>query len=240
MKKLFILLLIIGILFCGCAPYHGGGELIIINKIPWKANEIVTYNICDNSKKMGEAKITIKEGKGGYVLVQQFNSKNKFITTEIELTKKDLLPILSTKTIRMNKMNNKHYKIIAKYGQPYSRIILTDEKNKKRVVSLQLPKESYDNDSLLYIMRAYPFDSSRKNITVSVCMPQVAQIQPVNIKIFSKKEEIKTSIGNFKCYKVEFKLGEQNNYAWYYHEKPYYLVKYTDTAVEYIINTIKH
>jgi len=220
MKKLLMPLAVIVILcivLVGCAPKEG----IAISTIPWSDEEETSYIIQDQEgNTIGSGNLTIAKEGESYILGEYWEVGEVKQTISIKVASDDLKPISEQQTI------------LSSQGEMKINTTYTDSKLKieaetpqgPQTVEIDVPEDAYDNDEVLFLFRALPFEEGYQATYTNV-VAAAAQKPEVTITIIGK-EQVSAPAGFFDCWKLEFEVAGQKQYMWYGVDSPHYLVKY--------------
>jgi len=220
MKKLLMPLAVIVILcivLVGCAPKEG----IAISTIPWSDEEETSYIIQDQeANTIGGGNLTIAKEGESYILEEYWEVGEVTQTISIKVASDDLKPISEQLTI------------LSSQGEMKINTTYTDNKLKieaetpegNQTAEIDVPDDAYDNDEVLFLFRALPFEEGYQATYTNV-VAAAAQKPEVTITI-SGKEQVSAPAGVYDCWKLEFEVAGQKQYMWYGIDAPHYLVKY--------------
>jgi len=220
MKKLLMPLAVIVILcivLVGCAPKEG----IAISAIPWADEEETSYIIQDQeANTIGSGNLTIAKEGESYILGEYWEVGEVKQIISIKVASDDLKPISEQLTI------------LSAQGEMKINTTYTDNKLKieaetpegNQTAEIDVPDDAYDNDEVLFLFRALPFEEGYQATYTNV-VAAAAQKPEVTITI-SGKEQVSAPAGVYDCWKLEFEVAGQKQYMWYGIDAPHYLVKY--------------
>ncbi len=220
MKRL-LMPLAITLVFCialaGCAPK----ESIVISAIPWADEEETSYIIQDQeANTIGSGNLTIAKEGESYILGQYWEVGEVKQTISIKVASDDLKPISGNQTIVSPQGE---FKINATYSDSKLKIEAeTPEGN--QTAEIDVPDDAYDNDEVLFLLRALPFEEGYQATYTNV-VAAAAQKPKITVAI-TGKEPVETPAGVFDCWKLELSAAGQEQYMWYSVDSPHYLVKY--------------
>lgn len=222
MKRLLMPLAIAFILcfiLIGCAP--APGEAITISTIPWPDVEEASYIIQDQEENtIGSGNLTIAKEGESYILGQYWEAGEVKQTISIKVASDDLKPISGNQTIVSPQGE---FKINATYSDSRLKIEAeTPEGN--QTVEIDVPEDAYDNDEVLFLFRAIPFEEGYQ-VTYTNVVASAAQKPAVTITVIGK-EQVEIPAELFDCWKLELSVAGQKIYMWYSIDSPHYLVKY--------------
>jgi hypothetical protein len=203
----------------GCAP--APGEAITISAIPWPDEEEVSYIIQDQEENtIGSGNLTIAKEGESYILGQYWEAGEVKQTISIKVASDDLKPISGNQTIVSPQGE---FKINATYSD--SRLKIEAETPKgNQTVEIDVPEDAYDNDEVLFLFRAIPFEEGYQ-VTYTNVVASAAQKPAVTITVIGK-EQVEIPAELFDCWKLELSVAGQKIYMWYSIDSPHYLVKY--------------
>ena len=196
MSKKFLMSVIIFSLFilAGCSSNVKPME---IGQIPWGNYQRLTYDIFENDKLVGTAEFTIEKSQSTntYEISSITKIDSAELSTSTSVTSDTLMPVSS------------YYNVMSPQGDIKIETTYKDKWNIKAETSkgeqnltVKLPKYYYDNDSILMIMRAYPFQVGAE-FTIYDAIASTAQIAPITNKVVSK-EKVIVPYGEAKCFMV--------------------------------------
>jgi hypothetical protein len=203
----------------GCAP--APGEAITISAIPWPDEEEVSYIIQDQEENtIGSGNLTIAKEGESYILGQYWETGEVKQTGSIRVASDDLKPISEQQTI------------LSSQGEIRINTTYTDNKLKieaetpegNQTVEIDVPEDAYDNDEVLFLFRAIPFEEGYQANYTNV-VASAAQKPAVTITVIGK-EQVEIAAELFDCWKLELSAAGQKIYMWYSIDSPHYLVKY--------------
>jgi hypothetical protein len=203
----------------GCAP--APGEAITISAIPWPDEEEISYIIQDQEENtIGSGNLTIAKEGESYILGQYWEVGEVKQTISIKVASDDLKPISEQQTI------------LSSQGEIRINTTYTDNKLKieaetpegNQTVDIDVPEDAYDNDEVLFLFRAIPFEEGYQATYTNV-VASAAQKPAVTITVIGK-EQVEIPAELFDCWKLELNATGQKIYMWYSIDSPHYLVKY--------------
>lgn len=203
----------------GCAP--APGEAITISAIPWPDEEEISYIIQDQEENtIGSGNLTVAREGESYILGQYWEAGEVKQTGSIKVASDDLKPISGNQTIVSPQGE---FKINATYSDSKLKIEAeTPEGN--QTVEIDVPEDAYDNDEVLFLFRALPFEEGYQANYTNV-VASAAQKPAVTITVIGK-EQVEIPAELFDCWKLELSAAGQKIYMWYSIDSPHYLVKY--------------
>lgn len=210
-------IVILCIVLAGCAPKEG----IAISTIPWSDEEETSYIIQDQeANTIGGGNLTIAKEGESYILGEYWEVGEVTQTISIKVASDDLKPISEQLTI------------LSSQGEMKINTTYTDNKLKieaetpegNQTAEIDVPDDAYDNDEVLFLFRALPFEEGYQATYTNV-VAAAAQKPEVTITI-SGKEQVSAPAGVYDCWKLEFEVAGQKQYMWYGVDSPHYLVKY--------------
>jgi len=203
----------------GCAP--APGEAITVSAIPWPDEEEISYIIQDQEENtIGSGNLTVAREGESYILGQYWEAGEVKQTISIKVASDDLKPIRGNQTIVSPQGE---FKINATYSDSRLKIEAeTPEGN--QTVEIDVPEDAYDNDEVLFLFRALPFEEGYQAAYTNV-VASAAQKPTVTITVIGK-EQVEIPAELFDCWKLEFNAAGQKIYMWYSIDSPHYLVKY--------------
>ena len=164
--------------------------------------------------------MTIAKEGGSYILGQYWEVGEVKQTISIKVASDDLKPISGNQTIVSPQGE---FKINATYSDSRLKIEAeTPEGN--QTVEIDVPEDAYDNDEVLFLFRAIPFEEGYQATYTNV-VASVAQKAAVTITVIGK-EQVEIPAELFDCWKLELNAAGQKIYMWYSIDSPHYLVKY--------------
>lgn len=197
MFKRFLMTVIIFSLFilAGCSSNVKPME---IGQIPWGNYQRLTYDIFENDKLVGTAEFTIEKSQSTntYEISSITKIDSAELSTSTSVTSDTLMPLSSYYSV-MSPQGD--IKIETAYKDKWNIKAKTPKKGEQNL-TVKLPKYYYDNDSLLMIMRAYPFQVGAE-FTIYDAIASTAQIAPITNKVVSK-EKVIVPYGEAKCFMV--------------------------------------
>jgi len=210
-------IVILCIVLVGCAPKKS----IVISAIPWSDEEETSYIIQDQEgNTIGSGNLTIAKEGESYILGEYWEVGEVKQIISIKVASDDLKPISEQLTI------------LSAQGEMKINTTYTDNKLKieaetpqgPQMVDIGVPDDAYDNDEVLFLFRALPFEEGYQATYTNV-VAAAAQKPEVTITT-SGKEQVSAPAGVYDCWKLEFEVAGQKQYMWYGIDAPHYLVKY--------------
>ena len=86
-----------------------------------------------------------------------------------------------------------------------------------------IPDDAYDNDEVLFLLRAIPFEVGY-SATYTNVVPAAGLTPKATITVVGE-EEVEAPFGSFNCYKLEISVLGTTQYLWYGVDSSHYLVK---------------
>ncbi|HHY79589.1 Protein of unknown function [Thermoanaerobacter thermohydrosulfuricus] len=235
MFKRFLMTVIIFSLFilAGCSSNVKPME---IGQIPWGNYQRLTYDIFENDKLVGTAEFTIEKSQSTntYEISSITKIDSAELSTSTSVTSDTLMPLSSYYSV-MSPQGD--IKIETAYKDKWNIKAKTPKKGEQNL-TVKLPKYYYDNDSLLMIMRAYPFQVGAE-FTIYDAIASTAQIAPITNKVVSK-EKVIVPYGEAKCFKVELKAGAAKQYIWYSDDENRLLYQYDNGKLVYKLKKVEN
>ncbi|MGB9808556.1 MAG: DUF3108 domain-containing protein [Caldanaerobacter sp.] len=234
MFKRFLMTVIIFTLFilAGCSQ---NAKQMEIDRIPWGDYQRLTYDIFENDKLIGTAEFTIEKSQSTntYEMSSITKIDSTQLNTGITVKSDTLMPVSS------------YYNVMSAQGDIKIETTYKDKWNIKAETSkgeqnltVKLPKYYYDNDSLLMIMRAYPFKVGAE-FTIYDAIASTAQVVPITNKVVSK-EKVTVPYGEAECFKVESKAGTAKQYIWYSDDENRLLYQYDNGKLVYKLKKVEN
>jgi hypothetical protein len=234
MFKKFLMPVIIFTLFilAGCSQ---SAKPMEIDRIPWGGYQRLTYDIFENDKLIGTVEFTIEKSQ----------SANTYEMSSI--TKIDSTQLNTSTTVKSDTLMpvSSYYNVMSPQGDIKIETAYKDKWNIKAKTSkgeqdltVKLPKYYYDNDSLLMIMRAYPFKVGKEFIIYDAIV-STAQVMPITNKVASK-EKVKVPYGEAECFKVELKAGTAKQYIWYSDDENRLMYQYDNGKLVYKLKKVEN
>lgn len=229
-KRFFILIITSMLLLAGCSSKS---EPLKLGKIPWSNYEKSTYEMHQRGNTVGTTDFIIQKTTNA----TEIFSAAKINTTEVHTNssvKSDTLMPLSSYYVVTSPQNGR-INIKTTYNDKWKIKAITQKGTQNSTVNL--PKYYYDNDSLLMILRAYPFkvgDTFKINVAIST----TAKVVPINFKVVNT-EKVDTPHGSADCYKVEMSVGNQKQYMWYSNDNDRLLYQYDNGQLIYKLKSIE-
>jgi hypothetical protein len=227
MKRLLTplaLVLILCFAMVGCAPKEGR----MISSIPWPDEEETKYTFQDQAgNTMGNGILTITKEGESYILNQDWTIGQVRQISYIKVADVDLKPISGKQSLVSP---GGKIEINTTYvGNKLKVELETPEGH--NTTELEVPTDAYDNDEILFLFRALPFEEGYQ-FTYTNTVAATAQMPKVTVNI-TGTEQVEVPAGLFQCWKLELEAAGLKQYVWYSVDSPHYLVKYDDK--QYII-----
>ena len=195
--------------------------------VPWKPGEETTYNWMDKKGKvLGETAYAVNEINHPSGVAYQIASKTKIgptaDETEVVVSLKTLSPLAVHRLLHTSRGE---FDIRGVYEA--NRLTLTaDTPSGKQNLSVELSEGSYDNEEVLFLIRAFPLKpdyATAFNFAVAASGTK----GKCALKVLGE-EKVNVPAGEFETYKVELDFGRiaPKMYGWYGKDKPHHLVKY--------------
>ncbi|WP_269078320.1 DUF3108 domain-containing protein [Caldanaerobacter subterraneus] len=189
----------------------------------------------ENNKLIGTAEFIIEKS-------QSTNTYEMSSITKIDSTQLNTGTTVKSDTLMPL---NSYYDVMSPQGDIKIETTYKDKWNIKAKTSkgeqnltVKLPKYYYDNDSLLMIMRAYPFQVGAE-FTIYDAIASTAQVVPITNKVVSK-EKVIVPCGEAECFKVELKAGAAKQYIWYSDDENRLLYQYDNGKLVYKLKKVEN
>jgi len=213
-----LLYIVISLTFInGCAVNVCEFEKSInLSKYPWKDYEKAIYEIYRNGKLIGTAEFQIQKKDNNYEIKKVIQIVDKVIENGGLIYSNTLMPLTS-----YYKESSKEGDIDIKcsYDKDNWRLkVITPRK--KVNTDIKLPKNYYENATLLYILRSLNF-SKGQIYKINVAVPANLKVIPFKVSILDV-EKVKTPYKETDCVKIKI----NNQYAWYSNDDKKYLYQY--------------
>jgi len=210
-------------------------ERVVFKDPNWR-EETSVYDILSGGEVRGTGSFEIKperlKGKKVYALMNKTVINGYTEATKVIIRAEDLKPILVEKSIVTNQGK---VEVKAEYSGDVVQATLRSGENSQSM-KVELPKDTYDNEEVLMMLRAFPFqDKNMKRF--NTFSPSVGRTFLSEIKEVGR-EEVKAKTGIYDCRKLMLSAGGQTHYAWYGVSSPYYLVMYDNGRLVYRLNKI--
>lgn len=213
---LIVGLFLVAGLVSGCSKSSARQAL----EIPWSGAETVKYVWKQAGQEVGKATFSVNPEGTGYRFVSETDFPGKLVSRDEVVVDSDLRPL---KTHKESKAADQVTTVVAEYSGGKAKLEADTPKGRQSL-SVNVPKDAYDNDSVLYIQRAMPlkegFEASFSNVIVGSGTVVRFKTRVVTV------EEVTVPAGTSKAYKVEMSVAGAKQYVWYGVDKPFYLVKY--------------
>ncbi|MBM6615061.1 DUF3108 domain-containing protein [Desemzia sp. RIT804] len=202
----------------------------LMDDIPWIDYQKAAYTIYNGEKKIGVSEIEVM--KSDVVDTYEIIKVKKIGTTEIQsgttIRANSLMPIDSYYN---KKSDNDSFKISTSYTTNWQIKTVTGKENQQ---SIELPEYYYDNESLLVILAALPFEEI-DTFKLNDAIPLTAKIVPLSGKYLGK-ETLTVPYGEMGCYKITF----GNLTFWYSNDEDRILYQYQDEKVVFKLTDLTH
>jgi hypothetical protein len=214
------LLLAIAVLLFAVAC--GGGEDIpqsdIVNAIPWKGNESLSYVLKDKKGNVvGHEKLSIAMSGGSTEMTQDFDDGKG--ATDVSVVTADSQTLKPQKATRKIENPKDKRELEATYSD--AGVLIKDGDKQS---GLKVPEHAYDNDSSLFLWRTLDFKDGYKGAYVSMINNRRTK-QDVTLKV-TGKETVKVPAGEFTAWKLEIEGENATQKAWFADTPTRPLVKY--------------
>jgi len=203
----------------------------IISKDPdWKDGEKFAYEIRYKGELVGSSDYLItdtlvEKNKAysikvatltGYLGQNTFDSVS-LIVDHVNLKPQNLVRATITPQIIMM--------VKARYLEDKVRIRL-DTPLETKETEMDFPKDGYDNEEMLLLLRALTLKEGEKFSFTNI-YPSMGKSNPVEIEVL-KPEKVVVPSGEYLCNKVKMKIAGKEVELYYQKEKPNLMVKYVD------------
>lgn len=231
-------LLILSLLTMVCLALAACGPPVVptltIAQIPWPDDEVTNYTIEDqDGNTIATGELTIEKGNNTYLLTQHFEltTQEAIQHITVNVSADDLKPISGNQTIQATEGV---LDVVTTYSEGQVSVTVSiggDEQS----ATFDIPDDAYDNDEVLFLLRAIPFEVGYTASYTNV-VPSYALTPKVTVTVVGE-EEVTTPAGSFNCYKLEFSVegGTQKQYMWYGVDEPHYLIKYDNGVTIFLL-----
>jgi len=207
---------------------------------PWLSGEETTYNWTTKQKQViGETVYIIKE-----IVHPRGNSYEITANTQIGTFKDDTQVVVSAKNLlpfTVHRILNGNGKAEINGIYESDRLEITaDTPSGKKSLDVKLAEDTYDNEEILFLIRAFPLKSDYIT-SFNFAVVATGVKGKCTLKVLNQ-EKVKVAAGEFETYKVEFDFGAMGPkmYAWYGVTKPCYLIKYDNSNILCELKETKH
>ncbi len=229
---MFLTKILLPMMLLSTSPFEGTN---------WK-NETHTYQVSLKGEVSGLATHIIKraklDGKPIYQFVTINDIKTKqysFVdTTTLKVNRNDLTPIYSERNFVADKYS---MNIKAAYKGNKAKLTLTSTQGNNQL-DVDLPKNTFDNDEVLFMLRAYNF-AKPETLNFNVLSTSSGKTVPLRV-YYVGKEKIRTAKGK-KVKTYHLRLDYQGKIAdiYYAEKKDHKFIKYVDTNTGLEISFLK-
>ena len=198
---------------------------------PWKGSEHATYNIIKDSDQsaLGTGTIDIQPGGDVTTIEQryQIGAVNQHFVVTVDA--QTLKPLTSTQELTGSPND---FSLTATYVANKLTIMVKTPQGDK-TATVDIPSDAYDNNSLLAILRGFPFGTETAVSFTNVTTANAAQIK--STATVADQESVTVPAGTFDTYKVLLDFGGTQQTAWYEVADPHRLIKYDNGTTQFVL-----
>lgn len=225
MKKAIFL----GLLLVLVTSSLSSSQLLITNP-QWKNGEKFSYEIRHKDSLIGSIDYSIIDTLFEKSKVYQIKAitqvghpgQNTSDSVTLMVKRENLKPIASYRILITPQMV---LKFQARYEADKVRIRLDSPEGVKDT-DMDFPKDGYDNDEIVLVLRALKLKPGAK-YTFKDVSPMSITSYAVEVNVL-KQERVKVPMGEYLCNKVQMKVAGKKVEIWYQRDKPNLMAKYSD------------
>jgi hypothetical protein len=198
---------------------------------PWQGSEHAEYNIIKDSDQaaLGTGTIDIQPASGVTTIEQryQIGAVNQHLVVEVDA--QTLKPLTSTQEITGSPND---FSLTATYAANKLAITAKTAQGDKST-TIDVDADAYDNNSLLAILRGFPFGMETAASFTNVVTANAAQVK--STAAVAAQESVTVPAGTFDTYKVILGFGGTQQTAWYEVATPHHLIKYDNGTTQFVL-----
>jgi hypothetical protein len=234
-KKVVILCGVIAIVV-GCsssaAPSGSSSAVTLTLTPPWTGADHAEYNIlkdADNSL-LGTSVIDIQPASDAITIDHRLEISGVTQHFDVKVDPQTLKPLVTTEEVTGSPNN---YSLTGTYADNKLAITAKTSQGDKSI-TIDVPADAYDNNSLLPILRGIPFSDGYAASFTNIVPANAAQVK-VTLTV-PGQESVTVPAGTFDTYKVVMEFnGGQPQTAWYEVASPHRLIKYDNGTTQFVL-----
>ncbi|HTP09942.1 MAG TPA: DUF3108 domain-containing protein [Anaerolineae bacterium] len=239
-KKVMLILSIMAFV-AGCSsnaatpaatPSGSSSSVILALTPPWTGADHAEYNIlkdADNSA-LGTSVIDIQPASDATVIDHRLQISGVTQHFNVKVDPQTLKPLVSMEEVTGS---SNDFSLTGTYADNKLAVTAKTSQGDKSI-TIDVPTDAYDNNSLLPILRGMPFSTGYAASFTNIIPANAAQVK-VTLTV-PGQETVTVPAGTFDTYKVvmEFGGGQQQT-AWYEVASPHRLIKYDNGTTQFVL-----
>lgn len=209
----------------------------IDTRVPWPNHEEATYLLVNNEgQEVAQGVFTIQREGDRFRLSQRFHSASASDEIVALVRADDLAPLEVHRVIRGERGE---LRFQVNYLGGIAEVVRTTAQD-RRVDELNVPPNSYDNASSLFLWRTLAFAAGYKATYTNMMTAQLERSHIANATLHvTGKEKVKVPAGSFEVWRLEVLAGGQRQIAWYAAEEGHLLVMYDNGRQRFLLKTLE-
>ena len=199
---------------------------------PWKGGEHAEYNIIKDSDNsaVGTSTIDIQPARDATTIEQRYQIGNVAEHFVVKVDPQTLRPLTSTHELTGSPNG---FSLTATYTDRQLTLTAKTAQGDKST-TIDVAPDAYDNNSLLTILRGFPFSTGTAASFTNVVTANAAQIKSTTT--VAGQESVTVPAGTFDTYKVVMEFsGAPPQTSWYESADPHRLIKYDNGTNQFVL-----
>ena len=199
----------------------------IVSTIPWPDQERAEYILLDRDSgdEEGSGVLSVTRKDGQFELQLRFESEGDSDESVVLVDAITLKPA----SVRREFRSEDEVIVITGDYDPEAGIVQIIEirDGNEREIPLRLEEPYYNNDESLFLWRTIPFEEGYK-ASYNTVLVNRAGLTLITVEVVGK-EEVTVPAGVFQAWRVEIRIGDVRQVAWYADTPEHLLLQYDNT-----------
>ena len=199
---------------------------------PWKSAEHAEYNIVKDSDNaaLGTSTIDVQPASDATTIEQRLQLGAVAQHFLVKVDPQTLKPLASDQELTGSPND---FSLTATYADNKLTVTAKTPQGEKNA-TIDVAPDSYDNNSLLTILRGLPFSAGNASSFTNVITANAAQVK--STATVAGQESVTVPAGTFDTYKVMLDFGgAQQQTMWYEVASPHRLIKYDNGTTQFVL-----
>lgn len=219
MRKIVLTFLALLVVGCGATATPTPAAKLAI---PWGTGDRAEYSLTVGGQAVGTLAFATAPGTGGgYVLTTETSAGAVKDVSKVRIDD-SLMPAGATREVTGAGASD--FSLMTVYNGKGKLSIEAKTAQGVKATTIDVPADSWDNDELLFAIRALPL-TENYTTTFTIVVGASASVVKTQLAVLGK-EKLDAPAGSFTAYKVEMTIDQTKLYAWYDVDKPHHLIKY--------------
>ena len=199
----------------------------IVSTIPWPDQERAEYILLDRDtgEERGSGLLSVTRKDGQFELQLRFESEGD---SDESVVLVDAITLKPTSVRREFRSEDEVIVVTGEYDPEEGIVRITEIRDdNEREIPLRLEEPYYNNDESLFLWRTIPFEEGYK-ASYNTVLVNRAGLTLITVEVVGK-EEVTVPAGAFQAWRVEIRIGDVRQVAWYADTPEHLLVRYDNS-----------